>query len=115
MTTVVALLKRYGLVSGTLDEAILDARCQMPDANGRCKMRDARCRMQDAGCKNLRGLGRYSCLAIALLNPEVSSDAASGIRYPASGMFKRLLNGHDHQNKKAQRIESSVDAFDGVA
>ena len=87
----------------------------MPDANGRCKMRDARCRMQDAGCKNLRGLGRYSCLAIALLNPEVSSDAASGIRYPASGMFKRLLNGHDHQNKKAQRIESSVDAVDGVA
>ena len=82
-------------------------------------MADARCRMQDAGCQmqdaNLRGLGRYSCLAIALLNPEVSSDAASGIRHPASGMFKRLLNGHDHQNKKAQRIESSVDAVDGVA
>jgi len=47
MTTVVALLKRYGLVSGTLDEA----RYWMPDAKGRCKMRDASCRMQDAGCR----------------------------------------------------------------
>jgi len=84
----------------------------MPDAGCKWQMQDAGCQMQDA---NLRGLGRYSCLAIALLNPEVSSDAASGIRYPASGMFKRLLNGHDHQNKKAQRIESSVDAVDGVA
>jgi len=99
------------MTAGILDEA----RYWMPDARCRMQMADERFGMPDAGCKNLRGLGRYSCLAIALLNPEVSSDAASGIRYPASGMFKRLLNGHDHQNKKAQRIESSVDAVDGVA
>jgi len=106
------------MTAGILDEArywMPDAGCRMQMADARCGMPDAGYRMQDAGCKNLRGLERYSCLAIALLNPEVSSDAASGIRHPASGMFKRLLNGHDHQNKKAQRIESSVDAVDGVA
>ena len=28
---------------------------------------------------------------------------------------KRSMNGHHHQNKKAERFESSVDAVDGVA